>query len=157
MTVRVRIEDNGAKRAQKLLQQPRKVLKVGVFGSWAAAPHPSRAGVTVGDVARWMEYGAGNGPGATPARSWLFDWLDREIYDIFRDLQADTMRVLFGGADEKQALMKRGSVYRQQIEDRIRYENVFKSNAPSTIKKKGFDLPLIDTETFVESIRYEVS
>lgn len=156
MTVRVREEDLGAKRAQKLLRQPRKVLRVGVLPRDANRPHPSRSGVTIGDVAAWMEYGAGHGPGATPARSWLFDWLDREIYDIFRQLQADTMRVIFGGADEKQALAKRGSVYRQQIEDRIRYENVFKENAKSTVKKKGFDLPLIDTETFVESIRYEV-
>jgi hypothetical protein len=154
--VKVTTIDHGLKRARQLLKQPRKILRIGVLESEAAQPHPSRDGVTIGQVARWQEYGAGMGPGATPARSWLWGWF-WEHYDlIYRQLAADTYRVIFAGENEALALMKRGGVYRDQIEDRIRYENVFASNAPSTIKKKGFDLPLIDTETFVESIQYEV-
>jgi hypothetical protein len=154
--VKVTVKDHGFNRAKTLLRQPRKVLSVGVHPSEALQPHPSKAGVTVGDVAVWMEYGTDDGH--VPARSWLFDWVDQEADVISRQLATDTMRVLFGQPpeDEAVALGKRGTVYRRQIIDRIRYENPFVSNAPATIKKKGFDLPLIDSETFIESIRWEV-
>ena len=154
--VKVTVKDNGFNRAKALLRQPRKVLSLGVHPTEAAQPHPSKAGVTVGDVAVWMEYGTDDM--RVPARSWLFDWVDQEADVISRQLATDTMRVLFGQPpeDEAVALGKRGTVYRRQIIDRIRYENPFVSNAPATIKKKGFDLPLIDSETFIESIRWEV-
>ena len=154
--VKVTVKDTGFNRAETLLRQPRKVLSSGVHPAEANQPHPSKAGVTVGDVAVWMEYGTDDG--RVPARSWLFGWLDREADTISRQLAVDTMRVLFGKPPESEgaALAKRGTVYRRQVIDRIRYENVFIGNAPSTVKKKGFDLPLIDSETFIESIRWEV-
>lgn len=159
MTVKIRVEDKGAKRAQKLLAQPRKTLRVGILPAQASMPHPSRSGVTVGEVAAWMEYGVPMDIGShSPARSWLRDWLDENIDTIYKNLETDTLRVVFGKPpeDEAIALGKRGTIYRQQIEDRIRYANVFVGNAPGTVKKKGFDLPLIDTETFIESIRWDV-
>ncbi len=154
MTVKVTVVDNGAKRAQALLKKKRKVLRVGILEREANQQHPTGDGVTIGDVAVWNEYGTDT----APARSWLFNWLDENLQDIYKQLTADTMRVVFGKPpeDEATALGKRGSVYRQQIEDRIRYANVFASNAPSTVRKKGFDLPLIDSETFIEAIRWEV-
>lgn len=154
MGVRVRIEDRGAKRAKKMAAQPRKVLRLGVLPREAALPHPSRQGVTVGDVARWNEYGTPD----TPARSWLRDWVDINERDIIQNMITDTLRLLFQKQQEgeAEALGKRGTVYRRSMIDRIRYENAFVGNRPSTIKKKGFDLPLIDTETFVESIRWDV-
>jgi len=154
--IKVTVKDNGFNRAQALLRKPRKVLSLGVHPKEAAQPHPSKAGVTVGDVAVWMEYGTDDK--RVPARSWLFDWVDGEADVISRQLAADTMRWLFGKPpeDEATALGKRGTVYRRQIIDRIRYENVLERNRDTTIAKKGFDLPLIDSETFIESIRWEV-
>ena len=156
MTTRVRIreKDNGLKRAQQLSKQPRMAIRIGVLEADAARPHPTRPGRTVGDVAVWMEYGTNDGH--VPARSWLFGWLDEEIDVIAQQLGADTFRVIFGGENEWLALSKRASVYRQQIEDRIRFADVFDRNEDATVRKKGFDLPLIDTETFIESIRWEV-
>jgi len=154
--IKVTVKDNGFNRAQALLRKERKVLSLGVHPTEAAQPHPSRPGVSVGDVAVWMEYGTDDGH--VPARSWLRDWVDGEADVISRQLAADTMRVLFGKPpeDEATALGKRGTVYRRQIIDRIRYENVLDRNEPATVATKGFDLPLIDSETFIESIRWEV-
>lgn len=155
--VKVTVDDRGAKRAMKLLSRPRQVLRVGVLPAEGAVPHPfSSSGKTVGEIAAYHEYGIG-----VPIRSWLNGWyLERED-EIARQLAADTYRVLFGDTgepenDEWVALNKRGGVYAQQIQDRIRYGNAFTSNAPGTIKKKGFDLPLIDSEFFIESISHEV-
>jgi hypothetical protein len=147
---KVRVTDHGAKRARELLKQPRKQLLLGVLDTEANKKHPS--GPTIGEIAIWMEFGT---PTIKP-RSWLFDWLDENIDIIAQQLGADTKRVIFDKADERTALERRGSVYRQQVEDRIRYENVLHGNEPSTIMKKGFDLPLIDTETFIEAIRWKV-
>ena len=154
--VKVTVKDHGAKRAQALLKQQRHRLRVGILETEASQPHPSRPGTTVGQVAAWMEYGTEEYGHTTPRRSWLFDWKDENIDVIVKQLAAATMRVIFANEDEKWALSKLGTIYRRQIEERIRYANVFASNAPSTIKKKGFDLPLIDTETFIEAIRWEV-
>ena len=151
--VKVTVKDNGFNRAKALLRKPRKVLSLGVHPAEAAQVYPDKPGVTVGMVATVHEYGIN-----VPVRSWLFGWLYEEADTITRQLAADTMRVLFGKPPESEgaALAKRGTVYRRQIIDRIHYANVFASNAPSTIKKKGFDLPLIDSELFIESIRWEV-
>jgi len=156
MTTRVRVEDNGAKRAMRLLKQPRMKLRVGILDAEAKQKHPVHPGVTIGQIAVAHEYGQPWRKPPTPRRSWLFDWLDEEIDQIAKQLSADTFRVLFGGADERLALSKRASVYRQQIVDRIRYANPFKGNAEATIRSKGFDLPLIDSEGFIEAIRWEV-
>lgn len=158
MTVKVRVEDHGAKRAQALLRQPRKKLRIGVLENEAAQPHPTRPGVTVGDVAIWMEYGTGDGrPPNTPARSFIFDWKDENIDKIAQQLATDTLRVIFSNENEVQALSKRGTMYRDWIRKRIvaRPGN-WKPLSPRRIREKGHDMPLIDTGLLYESIRWEV-
>jgi len=152
MTKAVRVVDNGAKRAMQLSKQPRLKLRIGVLPKDASKKHED-SGETVGQIAIWQEYGT---PGVEPRR-WLFGWLDEEIDVIAQQLAADTMRVIMAGDNERTALSRRGSVYREQIVDRITVGDAFKGNEPSTIKKKGFDLPLIDTEQFIETIDWEVA
>lgn len=154
MTAKIRVKDNGARRAQQLLRQPRRRLRIGVFGAQAARIHPTN-GETVGQVAVWMEHGNET----VPARSWLFDWLEENITTITRQLATDTLRVIFGKPpeSEKRALEKRGGVYVKLIVNRIHDIPAYwpPLNAV-TIRKKGHDLPLVDTETFIDSIRWEV-
>ena len=153
--VEIKVVDHGAKRAKALLNQPRKKLMIGVLPDQADQHHSK--GKTKGEVALWMEYGTDDGH--VPARSWLHDWLDENIHDIVFQLAADTMRVLFGKPpeNEKKALSQRGTIYRRQIVDRIEFGNVLEKLAASTIRRKGgLDTPLIDTETFIDSIRWKV-
>jgi hypothetical protein len=151
MTSPVRVVDHGAKRAMQLSKQPRLKLRIGVLPSDAGTKHKD-SGESVGQIALWAEYGW---PGVK-GRYWLDGWLIEEADVIVKQLAADTHRVIMASADERTALERRGSVYRQQVDDRIRFANVLRGNAPSTIAKKGFDLPLIDTEQFIETIRWEV-
>jgi hypothetical protein len=130
-------------------------LRVGILDAEAKQKHPSRPGVTIGQIAVAHEYGQPWRKPPTPRRSWLFDWFDENVDIIVKQLGADTHRVVMAGENEWLALSKRGSVYRQQIVDRIRYANPFKGNAAATIRSKGFDLPLIDSEEFIEAIRWE--
>jgi len=156
--VKVTVVDSGMKRAQALLKQPRKKLMLGVLPAQASQHHSK--GVTIGEVAVWMEYGfyARNGEWVEP-RSWLFDWLDENINTITRQLATDTLRVLFGKPPESEqfALEKRGGQYRRQVLDRIEFSNDIRENKPSTIRRKGgLDTPLIDTEKFINAILYKV-
>lgn len=155
MTVKVTTKDYGAKRAQALLKQPRKQLRIGILETEAAQPHPSRPGRTIGQVAVWMEYGTEDYGFNTPRRSWLFDWLDESRDLIARQLSADTMRVIFHNESESGALKKRGSAYRKKIQGRIK-RHIPPPNAPYTILHKQGSTPLIDTKLFFDSIRYEV-
>ena len=154
--VKIRVVDHGAKRAKALMNQPRKKLLLGVLPEDADRHHSK--GVTIGEVAMWMEYGTDDGH--IPARSWLFDWLDENVNDIVRQLATDTLRVLFGQPpeNEKQALSKRGTKYRREIVDRIeQIPGNWRALEKSTIRRKGgLDTPLIDTETFIDSIRWKV-
>lgn len=155
MTVKVTVKDRGAKRAEALLRQPRKMLRIGVLEAEAAQPHPTRYGRTTGQVAVWAEYGTRDGH--VPPRRWLFGWLDLHIEEITQQLATDTMRVIFSNESEKSALEKRGTVYRRQIIDRIEFSNDIPKIEASTIRRKGgLDTPLIDTEWFIDRIRYEV-
>ena len=152
MPTRVRVEDLGAKRAQQLAGKDRMKLRIGVLEAQAAEIHPSRPGVTVGEVAKWMEFGQ---PPHTPRRSWLFDWLDENVDKIVRQLGTDTMRVLFAKASEQQALSRRGTQYRQQIQGRIN-RRIPPPNRPGTLRRKQGDVPLKDTQVFYNAIRWEV-
>jgi hypothetical protein len=155
MPVRVRVVDHGAERAKWLAQQPRKHLRIGILPAEAVQLHPSREGVTIGDVAVWMEYGTGMGPGSTPARSWLFDWLAENEKLITEQLATDTYRVIFAGDDEATSLGRRGTAYRQSIQGRIK-RRIPPPNAPYTLLYKRGDTPLMDTKLFYDSIRWEV-
>lgn len=156
MTVRVRDTDLGFKKAKALAAQRRMMLSVGVLESEGRQAHSK--GVTIGEVATWMEFGTADGH--IPARSWLRDWLDENLTDIFRQLSTDTLRVLFGKPpeNEKQALSKRGTMYRRQIVDRIEtIPGNWRALEKATIKRKGgLDTPLIDTERFIDNIRWKV-
>jgi len=155
--VKITVVDNGAKRASALLKQPRKTLSLGVLPEQAAQMHSN--GKTIGEIAVFHEYGFYAGSEWVPPRSWLFDWLDENINDIARQLATDTLRVLFGQPpeDEKTALSKRGTMYRMQVIDRIEHGNVLRGLKSSTIRRKGgLDTPLIDTEKFINAIRWKV-
>lgn len=155
MTVRVTVTDHGAKRARELLKKKRLSLKVGVLQKEGSQRHHS--GETVGTIAYWMEKGFATGTTWVEPRSWLYDWLDENEKKISKQLDADTMRVLFGGESEKAALSKRGGEYRRSIWMRIRnVPGYWQPLKPDTIRKKGHPFPLFEKGEFINAIRWEV-
>ncbi len=147
---RVRVVDNGAKRAMQLSQQPRMKLLLGILDAVARKKHPN-ADATMGQVAIWNEYGTPT----TPARSWLRDYVD-ENEDLFaKQLGADTLRVIFAKEDERTVLGKRGSEYRHKLIGRIK-RRIDPANAPRTLQNKRGNVPLIDTGAFLDALRWQV-
>ncbi len=147
---KVRVVDNGAKRAMQLSQQPRMKLLLGILPEEARKKH-GFDDATIGQVAIWNEYGTPT----TPARSWLGDFVD-ENEDLFaKQLGADTLRVIFAKEDERTVLSKRGSEYRHKMIGRIK-RRIDPANAPSTLARKRGNVPLIDLGIFLDALRWQV-
>ena len=64
-------------------------------------------------------------------------------------------KIARGGMEAHELMTNIGMLQRGLVQEEIARGN-FKPNAPSTIKKKGSDTPLIDTETMRESVNYVV-
>lgn len=143
--------DRWTKKAKRKSSVKQPSLKVGVFGSAAEAQHPNNPDATVGDIAFYNEFGTVS----IPARSFIRDWVDGNIDNITRQLGGDLLKVFTTDKRIQDALTKRGRTYRAAIIKRIK-ERIPPPNAPSTLAQKSGDTPLIDTETLIDAIRYEV-
>ena len=64
-------------------------------------------------------------------------------------------KVLRGNEKAQQAFREIGTDVQKKVQKRID-EGQFVPNAPSTIKRKGHDHPLIDTGTMRDSISYTI-
>ena len=143
--------DRWAKDARKeSARNPQPSLKVGVTERTAETLHP-KTGKPIGDIAFFNEYGTMD----TPARSFIRDWVDGNIDRIAKQIGTDTLRILMTDEKLEAALKKRGATYRKEIIKRIR-DHIPPPNAPSTVVQKSGDTPLIDTETLIDAIIYEI-
>jgi hypothetical protein len=142
--------DHWAADAKNESSRTQPTLRVGIMESTADTPHP-KDGKPIGDIAFFNEYGTIT----TPARSFIRDWVDGNIDNIAKQLGNDVLRVLMTDEAMRTALTKRGSAYRKAIIRRIK-QRIPPPNAPSTLAQKHGDTPLIDTQTLIDAIRYEV-
>lgn len=119
-----------------------KTVRVGVFST---AQHPSGGG-TVAEVAVKNHFGFGN----TPARPII-------TTEVLTD-PAVTASFVLGYKSNLSAdaiLTRVGERAVEAVKERIR-NRIPPPNRPSTIARKGSDIPLIDTETLINSIEYKV-
>lgn len=107
-------------------------------------------GTDIVDIAAYNEYGSSD----TPARPFM-----KQSFENHEDeLQAvcdEAMKMIKKGGTAQQALNKIGVLCKALVQSEIRDGN-FVPNAPSTIKKKGSDKPLIDTGTMRQSVQYVI-
>lgn len=147
-----KVVDRWAKDAKReSARSPQPSLKVGVTERTAETPHP-KTGKAIGDIAFFNEYGTMD----IPARSFIRDWVDGNIDRIAKQVGNDALRVFMTDEKMVDALKNRGSAYRKEILRRIK-DNIPPPNAPSTLAQKVGDTPLIDTETLIDAIVYEVT
>lgn len=108
-------------------------------------------GITAIRKAVWAEFGTPN----APARSWLLGWCN-ENEDLIRFWMRGELRLVIEGKQTKvQALRRVGEKAVASIKERI-VNRIPPPNAPSTIKKKGSDVPLIETGHFLGAIGAKV-
>ena len=106
-----------------------------------------RKAIPVADVALFNEYGGGHTP-PRPFMDKTFRWYHKKWKSNIEKLIYDTMNF-------KAVLEDLGPAVVHDIQSVIEDFDT-PPNAPSTIKAKGFNNPLIDSGQMLNSVRYEV-
>ncbi len=127
-------------------------VKVGVVGAKGGEPSANDPRITVAEVAAINEFGStvADVP-ARPAIGHTFREKQQEVVGYLADAARHV--VLSGNADV--ALERAGAAMAAAVRDTIA-ESPFDPNAEATVKKKGFDHPLVDTGQLLEAIGHEL-
>ena len=107
-------------------------------------------GASIAEVATYNEYGTRR----IPSRPFIAIATDES-----KGWQSEVKKQVGGitsSADVNGALNTIGEQMKKDIKNVIGDRSKLKPNAPSTIAKKGFDAPLIDTGKLQEAIDFEV-
>lgn len=138
--------DKFRRRLAGLASQSSGSLKVRV-GIFESAKYED--GTPVAAVAFWNEYGTANIPPRPFFRNTVAAHKDEWPHQAAAILQAN-------GGDMRQTLALLGEGVKGQIAESI--QNLHEPpNAPATVRKKGFDKPLIDRGTLWRSIGSEIA
>ncbi len=145
-----RVVDHWAKDAKRESASSNPKLWVGVTPTSAEGSHPN-SDSPVGDIAFYNEFGTMS----VPARSFIRDWVDGDIDRIAARVGKDILQSLESDTTMRELLTKRGREFRLAIIKRIN-ARIPPPNAAVTLANKSGNIPLIDTETLIDAIRYEV-
>lgn len=108
-------------------------------------------GLPIAKVARWNEFGTKAG---IPQRPFMRrtmmkhekEWIETLKTIVQREIDKDK------NINIDRALKKFGEIVKGDIQETI-LEGGFVKNAPATVKKKGFNMPLVDTGVMISSIQ----
>lgn len=124
------------------------VVRVGILGTQKYPAKDGKGDVSVAQAAYWNEYGTAN----IPARPFFRNTI-AEKQDEWADSAASILQHTDGDVGRALALI--GDDVKGDIVETI--QNFGEpENAPSTVKKKGFNTPLIDTGDLWRAIKSEV-
>ena len=134
-----------------LLKDP-PVAEIGIRAE--SGPHPNGDGISMVAVGTIQEFGAPDAVYPIPERSFLRRTLD--IYSrIYTNAIVDGIKAGVGTshADRvvREAVKTTAKYYRNDVLKRID-DKINPPNAPMTIKRKGFDHPLIETGAMKKAI-----
>lgn len=107
---------------------------------------------SLAEIAYWNHFGTVDKDGQVmiPARPFM-DTLDLQQDQLF-EFSGQALEALGSSREVAEAI---GSKAKSMIQDAIRNGD-WAPNAPSTIKKKGSDKPLIDTGTMRQGVQYVI-
>lgn len=108
--------------------------------------------VTIAEVAFWNEFGTIT----APERSFMRSTIDENRKDLERETAKLLNEVVEGRIDAKMALDKLGLRIQELIKQKILELND-PPNAPSTIARKGFNNPLVDSRQLWRSIAFKTT
>lgn len=108
-------------------------------------------GLTIAKVARWNEFGTKAG---IPQRPFMRrtmmkhekEWIETLKTIVQKEIDKDK------NINIDKALKKFGEIVKGDIQETI-LAGGFVKNAPATVKKKGFNMPLVDTGVMISSIQ----
>ena len=103
----------------------------------------------VAQVARWNEFGLG-----VPERPFMRPAVFERKQELNAFLRSEYKKAMKEDRDTMKVLRKFGELVVSAIQTQI-WSGHYVSNSPATIKRKGRNKPLIDTELMVNSVNYE--
>ena len=130
-----------------------KEIRAGVLSSAGTESN----GVPIAQVGAFNEYGtkaSANRPWNVPARPFLSRTTDQK--KGWRNNVSNAVDRVFGGAEVMGELNAVGETMKTDIKNVFGQVAMFKRLKPSTIKKKGHNLPLLDSGALYDAIDYEV-
>ncbi len=142
----------GKKFFRELKKLSEKQVRVGLKRGKKGKNHdgsPSQTNLV--DIALYNELGTSTIP-SRPFLAQTATIRKREIIDL---AVSHATNVVLGKQTAQKAFREIGKSTKKAIQDQID-QGQFVPNAPSTIKKKGHDHPLVDTGTMKKSISYTV-
>lgn len=135
---------------ERFFAQIEELKRNQVFVGFQAGQVADDKGVDMAQIAMFNELGTST----APARPFLRDSVD-ENEDVIRDQCGKELKKLTTGATAETVLKRVGALGVRLVQEKIE-SGSFEPNAPSTIKKKGSDKPLIDTGRMRQSVKYVV-
>lgn len=103
------------------------------------------------DIAMWNELGTSNG---IPSRPFMRDSVDKNQSQIDEACK-DALQTISKGGTAEQILKQLGNMQKAFVQQTI-VSGEFVENAPSTVKKKGSDKPLIDTGGLRKNVDFTI-
>lgn len=146
MSVIDRITPEGKRFYAELAELDKLEVRVG----FQAGEATSEDGVDICDIAAWNEMGTEH----TPARPFMRQTVDNNESKIesFCSKQARSI----GSGGNAQGVLRKIGVFAKGLVQETIESGSFAPNAPSTIRKKKSDKPLIDTGRMRQSVNYTI-
>ena len=130
-------------------------LRCGLVGDAAHEQHTDST-LTVAEIGTLHEMG--NPSTDLPRRSFIAATVDDPAVQAeFAAMEARLVaEVIAGRIDRNAALNELGSWMADKIKERITSGQIVPPLAPSTVAKKGHDIPLLDSEQLLAAIGHEI-
>lgn len=109
------------------------------------------SGVDLCDIAAWNEFGTSN----APSRPFMRDSVDNHVEQINTFLKQQ-LSMLARGETTAENVFNAIGVFQKGLVQKEIVDGQFEPNAPSTIKRKKSDKPLIDTGKMRQSVNYVI-
>lgn len=136
---------------KKFFREIEQLKKLQVRVGYQQGEGQEEDGADLCDIAMFNELGTSN----TPSRPFMRDSVDKNADKINAFCKAQ-MKLLSEGKTTTQQMLTAIGVYQKGLVQKEIRDGEFTPNAPSTIKRKGSDKPLIDTGTMRQSVNFVI-
>ena len=137
---------------KKFFKQLEELKKLQVRVGYQQGAKQEDDGTDLLDVAMWNELGTDN----APARPFMRQSAD-DNKSVISKVCKEQLRNIAQGGTAEQALKTLGSMQVGLIQDTItKSPGWAAANAPSTVEKKGSDVPLIDSSRLLQSPHFAI-
>ena len=147
--------DHGGKKALRNLANLKDIHGyAGIFEE--AGTYPTKGNPPIAMVAFWNQFGTRNSDGTEriPERPFMSTAFDEIRRDLEKELEWALEDIIDGKATPYKAIDRAGKYLAKNIKKKI-VEWKIPRNADSTIAKKGFDDPLIETRRMLNSVKFK--